>query len=249
MPSKTKKNTKLTKTTVSEQDQELVEETTQAPVLEPVQESVQEPVQEPVQEQTGGAVEGGNVTQPETSTSAPKKAAPKKAVAKAKGKPKVETQKGSKGKGKGEKKVKAETELKGGQKTEGKTRTSKKPPIDVENEHEDDGRENDSERKIRSFKVKLPNKEEFEGRFTGLTPYQAANKALSKYFRENANPMTEITFSICESTRKSKKTTYTYVGRRQKLEVPVTYTIQDGRVIEKNFKNSLKKVKKADMAP
>ena len=100
---------------------------------------------------------------------------------------------------------------------------------------------------IRSFKVKLPNKEEFEGRFTGLTPYQAANKALSKYFREVDNPDGEVTFCIVESTRKSKKTVYTYVGKRYKLEVPVVYKIQDGREIVKNFKNSLKKVKKADL--
>jgi len=105
-----------------------------------------------------------------------------------------------------------------------------------------------SERRIRSFKVKLPGNEEFEGRFTGLTPYQAANKALSKYFRETKEPQVEITFSICESTRKSRKATYTYVGRRQKLESPVTYTIQDGREIVKNFKNSLKKVKKSEIA-
>ena len=105
-----------------------------------------------------------------------------------------------------------------------------------------------TDRHVRSFKVKLPNKEDFEGRFTGLTPYQAANKALSKYFRETETPSAEITFSICESTRKSKKTVYTYVGKRQKLEVPVTYKIQDGREIVKNFKNSLKKVKKSDTA-
>jgi hypothetical protein len=103
------------------------------------------------------------------------------------------------------------------------------------------------DKQIRSFKVKLPNKEEFEGRFTGLTPYQAANKALSKYFREVDNPDGEVTFCIIESTRKSKKTVYTYVGKRYKLEVPVVYKIQDGREIVKNFKNSLKKVKKADL--
>jgi hypothetical protein len=102
-------------------------------------------------------------------------------------------------------------------------------------------------RRGRSFKVKLPNKEEFEGRFTGLTPYQAANKALSKYFRETVNPTHEVTFSICESTRKSKKSVYTYIGGRQKLDVPIIYTIQDGREIIKNFKNSLKKVKKSEM--
>ena len=103
------------------------------------------------------------------------------------------------------------------------------------------------EKQIRSFKVKLPNKEDYEGRFTGLTPYQAANKALSKYFRETSEPQEEVTFCIIESTRKSKKTIYTYVGKRYKLEVPVVYKIQDGREIIKNFKNSLKKVKKADL--
>jgi len=107
--------------------------------------------------------------------------------------------------------------------------------------------EDSNDRRVRSFKVKLPDKEEFEGRFTGLTPYQAANKALSKYFRETENPKVEITFLICESTRKSKKSVYTYIGKRYQLDVPVKYTIQDGREIVKNFKNSLKKVKKVDL--
>jgi hypothetical protein len=102
------------------------------------------------------------------------------------------------------------------------------------------------EKQIRSFKVLLPGATDFEGRFTGLTPYQAANKALSKYFREGERTAGEVTFSICESTRKSKKTVYTYVGQRHKLSEPVKYTIQDGREIVKNFKNTLKKVKKAD---
>jgi hypothetical protein len=111
--------------------------------------------------------------------------------------------------------------------------------------------EESSDRHVRSFKVKLPEREDFEGRFTGLTPYQAANKALSKYFRETEQPKTEITFSICESTRKSKKSVYTYTGKREHLNAPVTYTIKgsDGsdRTIVKNFKNSLKKVKKAEV--
>jgi hypothetical protein len=119
---------------------------------------------------------------------------------------------------------------------------------------EEEADEESGDRRIRSFKVRLPGKEEFEGRFTGLTPYQAANKALSKYFRETEKPKTEITFSICESTRKSKKAVYTYVGRRQKLDKPVSYKIQSKdengkevvREIVKNFKNSLKKVKKSE---
>jgi hypothetical protein len=139
--------------------------------------------------------------------------------------------------------VAAKTELKGGKKT-ATPKTEKKLTKKAETDVEAEGEEGD--RHVRSFKVKLPGKEEFEGRFTGLTPYQAANKALSKYFRETEKPLTKITFSICESTRKSKKATYTYIGQRQKLEKPVTYKIQDGREIVKNFKNSLKKVKKSE---
>lgn len=104
----------------------------------------------------------------------------------------------------------------------------------------------DDEKHVRSFKVRLPGSENFEGRFTGLTPYQAANKALSKYFRAGDKTHGEVTFSICESTRKSKKSVYTYVGQRHRLADPVKYKIQDGREIVKNFKNSLKKVKKTD---
>ena len=136
---------------------------------------------------------------------------------------------------------------KGGKKTAApkkeKAAAPKKEKADAE-EAEDE--EEAGGRRIRSFKVQLPNKEDYEGRFTGLTPYQAANKALSKYFRETKDPMVEVTFSICESTRKSKKSVYTYVGKRLKLETPVTYQIQDGREIVKNFKNSLKKVKKSE---
>ena len=106
-----------------------------------------------------------------------------------------------------------------------------------------------NEKLIRSFKVLLPDKEEYEGRFTGLTPYQAANKALSKYFRENKdveNIANTITFQICESTRKSNKHEYKYTGSRVKLEVPVSYTLTDGKIISKYFKNILKKVKKTE---
>ena len=104
----------------------------------------------------------------------------------------------------------------------------------------------DAENKsIRSFKVLLPGSETYEGRFTGLTPYQAANKALSKYYRVNAEPLMQIVFSIRESSRGSKRSTYTYNGRREKLAVPVQYSIKDGRVIIKNFKNYLLKIKKA----
>lgn len=106
--------------------------------------------------------------------------------------------------------------------------------------------------KTRSFKVLLPNETEYTGRFTGLTPYQAANKALSKYFRsqENINLSdNQVSFSIKESTRNSKRYEYHYRGSRIKLDTPITYTIKsvDGaeRVITKQYKNQLVKVKKS----
>ena len=103
----------------------------------------------------------------------------------------------------------------------------------------------------RSFKVKLPNSEVYEGRFTGLTPYQAANKALSKYYRETKKAKSEIMFSIKESTRGSKRLVYHYNGHREKLKVPVEYVIKSGnesRVITKNFKNRLTKIKKNELS-
>ena len=99
---------------------------------------------------------------------------------------------------------------------------------------------------LRSFKVKLPGTEGYSGRFTGLTPYQAANKALSKYFRENKNVKTKISFTIKESTRSSKRNEYTYTGKRLKLDEPIEYAIGDGKLITKRYKNKLTKVKKGD---
>jgi hypothetical protein len=109
-----------------------------------------------------------------------------------------------------------------------------------------------TEKNVRSFKVMLPGTENYVGRFTGLTPYQAANKALSKYYRETKKPKSDIQFSIRESTRGSKRSTYTYNGNRQKLQEPVKYTISNGdgeaREIIKKFKNRLTKVKKHELA-
>lgn len=132
-----------------------------------------------------------------------------------------------------------------------KKAVQKKAKVNDATEETQEGGENlsSNEKLIRSFKVLLPDKEEYEGRFTGLTPYQAANKALSKYFRENKdveNIANTITFQICESTRKSNKHEYKYTGSRVKLEVPVSYTLTDGKVISKYFKNILKKVKKTE---
>ena len=101
-----------------------------------------------------------------------------------------------------------------------------------------------SKKNLRSFKVKLPGSEDFSGRFTGLTPYQAANKALSKYFRENKTVKNKISFTIKESTRSSKRGEYTYTGKRVKLDEPIQYSIGEGKLITKKYKNKLTKVKK-----
>ena len=103
---------------------------------------------------------------------------------------------------------------------------------------------NVSVKKVRSFKVLLPGSEQYCGRFTGLTPYQAANKALSKYYRENKGKTAQISFTIKESTRASKRNVYKYKGKRIKLDTPIEYTINGGKVITKRFKNKLNKIKK-----
>jgi len=133
-----------------------------------------------------------------------------------------------------------------------KKKKVKKEKENKENTIVNSEEELDNGRKLRSFKVKLPDCDSFEGRFTGLTPYQAANKALSKYFRQNKESIAEVVFSINETTRSSKKTIYNYIGKRFKLENPVTYEIKDAkdgtiRKIVKNYKNILKKVKKVDV--
>jgi hypothetical protein len=134
------------------------------------------------------------------------------------------------------------------------TKADEKPTKQSKSETETTNEgDTDIEKGVRSFKVQLPGTEDYIGRYTGLTPYQAANKALSKYFRENKTIKTiqnEITFSIRESTRGSKRSTYTYNGKREKLVIPVKYSINgpDGnaREIVKEYKNKLTKVKKGE---
>ena len=146
--------------------------------------------------------------------------------------------------------VPAKKDLKGKETAKKATPAKKAAPVkkvqpkklETENDHED------GDKKVRSFKVKLPGNEMFNGRFTGQTPYQAANKALSKYFRDNGDKKTQITFTIKESTRQSKRSEYSYQGERKKLDTPIEYSIKDAngenKKIIKQYKNSLKKIKK-----
>jgi type IV secretory pathway VirB10-like protein len=211
----------------------------QEPVIAKVETPVQEHVNETPVQKAGGKkapakkVQAKKAEPVEKPVEQPVEAAPKKAVAKKTAAKKTVAKKEPVAKKAVEKKTAAKKE---------------KEPV---KETEADGEAVDEDDKTRSFKVKLPNEEEFTGRFTGLTPYQAANKALSKYFRnsENSNISdSQVTFSIKESTRGSKRSVYTYKGSRVKLEKAITYTIKslsgEERVITKQYKNQLIKVKK-----
>ncbi len=109
-----------------------------------------------------------------------------------------------------------------------------------------------SERKgVRSFKVKLELNGPQYGRYNGDSPYQAANKALSEIIRTrvrtNQPTDQDIMFYLVESTKGSSKKVHKYVGKRTKLEQPVTYTVDNGQTITKEFKNNLRKVKKSEL--
>jgi len=103
----------------------------------------------------------------------------------------------------------------------------------------------------RSFKVKLEQNGPQYGRYNGDSPYQAANKALSEIIRNRVknNQATDqdISFFLVESTKGSHKKVHQYVGKRMKLAEPVTYTVDNGQVITKEFKNILRKVKKSEL--
>jgi hypothetical protein len=107
-------------------------------------------------------------------------------------------------------------------------------------------------RKSRSFKVLLQGDEAAHGRYSGNSPYQAANKALSEIIRtrvrENKPVDEEIQFNLIETTKGSQKKSYTYVGKRIKLDTPVTYQVAGGQTIEKVYKNQLRKVKASALA-
>ncbi len=104
----------------------------------------------------------------------------------------------------------------------------------------------------RSFKVKMDLNGHQYGRYNGDSPYQAANKALSEIIRnkvkQNQNADEEITFFLVESTKGSTKKIHEYQGKRTKLEVPVVYKVNNSQEIKKEYKNVLRKVKKAKVA-
>lgn len=118
----------------------------------------------------------------------------------------------------------------------------------LENQNND---QENNKKSTRSFKVKLEENGPQYGRYNGDSPYQAANKALSEIIRNKvkSNEPTDnnITFFLVESTKGSGKKVHNYVGKRIKLDVPVSYTVENGQVITKEFKNVLRKVKKSEL--
>ena len=120
-----------------------------------------------------------------------------------------------------------------------------------EQDQDHDDVQNAVRKGTRSFKVKLENNGPQYGRYNGDSPYQAANKALSEIIRnrvKNNQPTDQdITFFLVESTKGSGKKVHQYVGKRMKLAQAVTYTVDNGQVITKEFKNILRKVKKSEL--
>lgn len=120
-----------------------------------------------------------------------------------------------------------------------------------QNEVEAQNNEVKEKKGSRSFKVKLEQNGPQYGRYNGDSPYQAANKALSEIIRNkvknNQTADQDINFFLVESTKGSSKKTHQYVGKRMKLTQPVTYTVDNGQVITKEYKNVLRKVKKSEL--
>ena len=101
----------------------------------------------------------------------------------------------------------------------------------------------------RSFKAKLEKNNPTFGRYTGDSPYQAANKALSEIIRQRqkdgVSTNTKINFWLVETTKGKKFKEHEYVGKRIKLTKPIEYEVGNGNYITKEYKNELKKVKKS----
>lgn len=125
--------------------------------------------------------------------------------------------------------------------------------VAVENADAEDEEEQVGGR-LRYFKLFYNN--EFQGRYCGKKPKQAANKAFSSIIKEmkkNGNQEggvnMNIDFSIRECTRNSRHKEYKYVGIRETLKEPVEVKInnEDGSVkkITYNFHNKIQKAPKA----
>lgn len=107
----------------------------------------------------------------------------------------------------------------------------------------------EDKKKSRSFKIKLGDDKAY-GRYTGDSPYQAANKALSELIRkkksDGGSVSGKINFTLIESTKGSSHKEHKYVGKRIPLKEPITYETKNGVKVTKNYKNELKKLRKGE---
>ena len=110
---------------------------------------------------------------------------------------------------------------------------------------------NQTIKKSRSFKAKLEQNSQQYGRYNGESPYQAANKAFSEIIKtriKNNIPIDQnITFFLVETTKGSSKKNHQYIGKRVKLDEPVSYNVNNGTPIVKEYKNILRKIKKSEI--
>jgi len=113
---------------------------------------------------------------------------------------------------------------------------------------------NNIDSKTRYWKVKCDDGtegcEKPHGRYSGASPYQAGNKALTEIIRRKNKAGLEntskINFSMIESTRGSNKREHFYEGERIKLQEPIKYSA-GGQDLVKSYKNVLKKITKIEL--
>ena len=110
----------------------------------------------------------------------------------------------------------------------------------------------ENNKRIRYFKVSDATLEggKFFGRFSGIKPKQAANKAFSSLLKlRNSSSMTtdgKIAYTLQECTRRSKHKMYYYIGERKQLTEPTMVKINNGseqKTIEYKFSNKILKDK------
>jgi hypothetical protein len=157
-----------------------------------------------------------------------------------------------------------------------KTKTNKSKPkskkviseessnsISEESKHSENSEESDdsnhsnpkistpNESKCRYFKALYPNSGKYCGRYTGVTPKQAASKAFTKLLqikkREGSEIPTSMPIYLRESTRGSSRKVYGYEASQQKLSEPQQLIITDKetgteKTIEYSYRNSTKKI-------
>ncbi len=218
---------------------------------EPVQAQVQaqaqtpapvqaQPVVETKQSQKGGK-KASKQAEPVAEVKAP---TPTPVIAPVQAQPVVETKQSQKGSKKSSKQVEQVVEV--------KAQALPEPKVEVEAAEEADGDEQVGG-KLRYFKLFY--NDEYQGRYCGKKPKQAANKAFSSIIKEmkkNGNQKggfnSDVNFSIRECTRNSKHKEYNYVGVREELKKPVDVEIknEDGTVkkITYSFHNKIAKAPK-----